>query len=192
MITLGLDLSMTCPGLTIYSGDASAFEFEKCCLYYRANRKPIEWRNILGSRVDDRLGISNEERWDNIAQWAMRCVNSHRQANEPVDAFIEDFSYGSKGMNFGIAENAAITKHYLWKAGAAVLPVSPSVIKKHYTGKGNADKLAMYKTFVLETRLNLMEVFQPKAETVGSPVGDLVDSYALARYGVMGGKSTHK
>jgi hypothetical protein len=135
--------------------------------------------------------VSNEERWDNIAQWLMRCVNSHRQANEPVNAFIEDYSYGSKGMNFGIAEAAAITKHYLWKAAANVLPVSPSTIKKHYSGKGSSNKTAMYAAFVRETHLNLMEVFQPKAEAVGSPVGDLVDSYALARYGVMGGDKTH-
>jgi len=185
MLTLGLDWSMTCPALAVYSGDKENFGFDKCFLYYLSERKPIQWQNITGRKAVD--STNNEERWNAIAEWMAERVNYHRVDNEPIKAYCEDYSFGSKGRSFHIAENMAITKHFLWKMGAKVVPVSPSVIKKFGSGKGNALKEHMFAAFLQETGHNLMSIFQPKATNVGSPVGDIVDAYYICKFGIMVG-----
>lgn len=189
MLIIGADYSMTCPAITMYCGEANQFDFHKCKVRYRSERRPIEWLNIIGTYMDGKLVTCNERRWDELSNWAMNNIVdfSIANSNEAITVYIEDYSFGSAGRGFHIAEAAGLFKHKLWGLGADIVPVSPSVVKKFYSGKGNALKNDMYTAFVKETDINLMAVFQPKAENVGSPVGDIVDSYALCRYGVLVG-----
>jgi hypothetical protein len=59
----------------------------------------------------------------------------------------------------------------------------PTVVKKFARGKGVGTKDQMYEAFVKETGVKLMPLYQPDAEEVGSPVGDLVDSFFICKYG---------
>jgi len=177
---VGIDYSMTCPALTIISQEA-AFGFEQCRLYYLADKLPKDtFLNIDGTRLP--AFESNEERFDHISNWAMFKIRECA-GDDPVAAFIEDYSYASHGKVFHIAENAGLCKHKLWCAGYPITPVPPTVIKKFATTKGNATKDQMYEAFLRDTNIDLMAVFQPKAQKVGSPVGDLVDSFYICKYG---------
>jgi crossover junction endodeoxyribonuclease RuvC len=63
----------------------------------------------------------------------------HHQEAELVA--IEGYSYGSKGRaTFSIAELGGVVRCALYNAGIAYLEVSPAVVKKYATGKGNAPK----------------------------------------------------
>ena len=72
-----------------------------------------------------------------------------------------------------------IFKHKLYKAGVPVTVVEPSKAKKLATGKGNADKAAMYKAFCQETNTDL--IFTLNQKTLTNPVTDIVDSYYILK-----------
>jgi Holliday junction resolvasome RuvABC endonuclease subunit len=57
--------------------------------------------------------------------------------------------------------------------------IEPSRVKKCATGKGNADKQAMYEAFSIETKTNLLSVFNQK--TLSNPVTDVIDSYYILK-----------
>ena len=60
--------------------------------------------------------------------------------------------------------------------------VEPTHVKKYATGKGNADKESMVKTFYMDTGLDLQQIITPNKEKVSSPVTDIVDSFYICKY----------
>jgi crossover junction endodeoxyribonuclease RuvC len=65
----------------------------------------------------------------------------------PDLAVIEGPSYGSKSSSYHqLAGGWWITAHRLWEERIPYGIVPPSKAKKYATGKGNADKLAMFQT----------------------------------------------
>ena len=96
---------------------------------------------------------------------------------------MEDYSFGSKGKVFNIAEATGLFKHKLHQLGIELHTVPPTVIKKFATGKGNADKEMMYKAFVAQGNPELMKWYYDRDVKVGSPVSDIVDAYFVAKYG---------
>lgn len=172
---VGIDYSMSCPSVTWISKDLP-FKFENCHIAYLSEKVA---KSVLPNIHPTRLGKyeNNEHRFDMISMWALDHIP--RRAT----VFIEDYSFGSKGKVFHIAENAGLVKHKLWKLGHNITPIAPTVIKKFATGKGNATKEQMYEVFVNETGVKLLPLYQPKSLKVGSPVGDIVDSYFICKYG---------
>jgi Holliday junction resolvasome RuvABC endonuclease subunit len=57
--------------------------------------------------------------------------------------------------------------------------IEPSRVKKCATGKGNADKQAMYEAFTKETKTDLLSVFDQK--TLSNPVTDVIDSFYILK-----------
>lgn len=94
---------------------------------------------------------------------------------------IEGYSMGSVGAVFNIAENTGVLKHRLFQEKIKWMEVPPSTLKKHATGKGNADKLMMYEKFVEITSIDPRKMLDSKAR-LGSPFTDIADSYHLANY----------
>ena len=52
-------------------------------------------------------------------------------------------------------------------------------MKKFFTGKGNANKDLMYESFVEKTGLDVRSDLDYSKKTLGSPVADIVDAYAI-------------
>jgi hypothetical protein len=127
--------------------------------------------NINGESFQDY--VADVDRFDSISDWAINlCVGASEIA-------VEGYSYGSKGKVFNLAENMGIFKHKLYKAGVPVTVIEPSKAKKLATGKGNADKQAMYEAFSKETNTDLLITFEQK--TLSNPVTDIVDSYYILK-----------
>ena len=59
--------------------------------------------------------------------------------------------------------------------------IVPSVVKKHASGKGNADKQLMYDSFKEHTKKDLMKIFD--MGKLNNPVTDIIDSYYIAKVG---------
>ena len=178
---VGIDYSMTCPAITLARLDAP-FSFATCQLRYLTDRVPVaDLANVVGTRFTNDCP-SNEERFDKISEWAVtsiqKCVG-----NDPFVVYLEDYSFASKGKVFHIAENTALVKHKLYKLGVEIHTIPPTVIKKFARGKGVGTKDQMHEAFVKETGIKLLPIYQPKAEEVGSPTGDLVDSFFICKYG---------
>ena len=175
----GVDYSLTCPSVCIYTGNEKNFNFETCKIFFLANQKKYEnfqYENIEGSQQIQNWKTS-EERYDFISDWALDIFIYHKIE----EILLEDYSYGSKGKIFHIAENTGILKWKLWDAGFKYHMIAPTVIKKFATGKGNANKQKMYESFLQETSRNLQEELVIKSEKIGNPTSDIVDSYFICK-----------
>ena len=170
---IGIDSSITCPCICLYD-ERREFKFENCFFYYLTNTKKFADKilpNITGESFQEY--IQDVDRFDTISDWAMNlCIGSSEVA-------IEGYSFGSKGRVFNLAENMGILKHKLYKAAIPVTIIEPSKAKKIATGKGNADKQAMFEAFTAETGINLMHKFGQ--EKLTNPVTDIIDSYFILK-----------
>ena len=177
MIILGVDLSITSPALCLFRGDK--FEFDKCEFYFLTSKdKYLYVHPKLHGEVFPEY-TCDSERYNNIATWIVDICKS--QSVEKV--FIEDYSYGSKGKVFHIAENGGICKFLLWKNHIDYLAVPPTVIKKFATGKGNADKQKMEESFIAETGFDIKHTLSMTSKQ-WNPSSDLIDSYYICKLGV--------
>jgi len=175
---VGIDYSMTCPAICIL-GDS----FRTSGIHFLTPNKKLQAAHMNMYGHIHRDYKTTEERFFNITNWAMVCLPPNLEENKTI-VYIEDYSMGSTGPTFSIAENTGLLKHYLYKNNVEFHLISPSVIKKDFTGKGNADKSLMYDAFVERTKIDLFQDLHLIRKTkVDSPISDIVDSYALALLG---------
>ena len=115
------------------------------------------------------------ERYDSISDWVLRVTTGSDQIG------LEGYAYNATGRVFNIAENTGVLKYKLYQAGIPVEVIEPTKVKKTFTNKGNADKELMYEFFVNETGIRLQEEITPNKTLLGSPITDIVDSYAICK-----------
>lgn len=175
MVFIGIDYSLTCPCVCI----ARDKQFKNSFFYFLTDSERLEGKayNILGDAHGDYM--CDQQRYENIASWVLSIVSPFR--NEDHYILIEDYSFGSKGRVFNLAENCGLLKYFLYKDGYKFFTVPPTVIKKYATGKGNADKQKMYDAFYALTEIDLTYVYS-KSGKLGSPVTDIVDAFYLTHY----------
>lgn len=175
MIFIGIDYSLTCPCVCV-SKDRT---FENSYFHFLSDQKKVlgEVANILGDEHDEYL--CDQQRYENIASWVINIVAPFR--NQEHYILIEDYSFGSQGRVFNLAENCGLLKYFLYRDGYRFFTVPPTVIKKYATGKGNADKQKMYDAFYEKTLIDLISVYSSKGK-LASPVTDIVDAFYLTQY----------
>lgn len=177
-VVVGIDYSLSCPCLCILKSGTK--DFSKTEIHYLTDNKKLTgvFGNITGHLHED--WTSPEERYENIASWAL-----HEKMSQDDEVYMEDYSFGSKGRVFHIAENAGLLKHQMWKVGIKFVTIPPTVIKKYFTGKGNSDKNKMEEAFKAKTGIDLYKILgKDRGKSVISPVSDIVDAYAIACYGL--------
>lgn len=173
---IGVDLSLTSPAVCVFQGDA--FDLSNCKFYYLTDKKKYE---LTLPQIDGQLFLpynNDQQRYDNISQWILDLAT----LNSADHVFIEDYSFGSTGRVFNIAENCGLLKHKLWKAGIPFTTIPPTVIKKHATGKGNANKEVLQEHFVQKTGLDVKALLG-MTEKQWNPSSDIIDSYFICGCG---------
>jgi Holliday junction resolvasome RuvABC endonuclease subunit len=177
MIVLGVDLSMTSPALCLFKG--TDFSYTTCNFFFLTSMEKFLYMHpkIHGEMFPE-YNIDSE-RFNNIGTWIVDVCKTHEVEN----VFIEDYSYGSKGRVFHIAENGGVCKYLLWKNNIKYEAIPPTVIKKFATGKGNADKQKMQDAFIEETQHNIKQTLR-MTDKQWNPSSDIVDSYFICKYGV--------
>ena len=175
MIYVGIDYSLTSPCVCV-SRDKT---FSNSFFYFLNDRKTVlgKCHNILGEEHEEYL--TDQERYENIASWVLGILSNFEK--EEITILIEDYSFGSKGRVFNLAENCGILKYMLYKRGYKFFTVPPTVVKKFATGKGNATKEKMYDAFVRDTLVDLHNIISPTTK-LGSPTTDIVDAWYIGRY----------
>ena len=181
-MVVGIDYSMSSPAMCLLANDKT---FANSQHYFLTDRKKIissPYGNIHCQLHKPYVtnGCGDIGRFSNIASYF---INVLKEQTKPLRVFIEDYSMGSKGRVFGIAENTAILKYELMNATFDFVTIPPTVIKKFATGKGNADKEMMYKAFVDQNNPDLKKYYAEKSTKVGSPVSDIVDAFFIALLG---------
>jgi hypothetical protein len=172
---IGIDYSLTSPAMCLMTEP----RIGKSVFYFLTNNKKHagNFDNAIG--FEHKEYYCEQERYDNIAEFFLSKIPLHPELPQ---IFIEDYSFGSTGKVFHIAENAGMLKYKLWEVGLKFTTVPPTVVKKFATGKGNADKAKMYEAFYNETGKDYAMLLNRNL-TLGSPVTDIVDSYYIAKYG---------
>lgn len=178
MIIAGIDYSLCGPAICLYKqSDAKRFCYSDCSFFFLTDNKrqsEIRTTNIFGERLTD--WDSSEQRYETIADWALDIVMgcSH--------IAVEGYAYAATSNRiFQVAENTGLLKYKLYQLGVPVTVIPPTDVKKFATGKGNADKNAMYTAFLHETGANIKALLTPKREECVSPVSDIVDSYYICK-----------
>jgi len=182
---VGIDYSLNSPAICIADDN---FDFNKCSFHFLTSKKKHIGKfgkNIFGYEIKDYN--TPIERFSNISTWALDIIHKHKSNTAKV--FIEGYSFGSKGQAvFQIAENCGILKYRLQMSPSMLYDtIVPSVVKKHASGKGNADKQLMYDSFTKHTGVDLMKMFD--MNKLNNPVTDIIDSYYIAKVGYENSKS---
>ena len=186
---IGIDYSLSSPGVCVNTSAAS-FRYENCKFYFLTNTKKYvgTWKEKIafGTSAVEYIGTqhktysSEPERYNNIADWAIDIIKSYTWWQEQPIIQIEDYSFGSTGRVFHIAENLGLLKYKLKiECGWDYTLLAPSVIKKFATDKGNANKELMLGAFQEDTGVNLGELFD---SSVKSPITDIADAYFICKY----------
>jgi len=91
---------------------------------------------------------------------------------------IEGYAMGANGKVFNIAEATMLTKSMIYDKGTPLRIYTPSAIKKFATGKGNANKEAMFKQFNNDSHpfLDLSHL-----QDLKNPQEDIIDSYFIMK-----------
>jgi Holliday junction resolvasome RuvABC endonuclease subunit len=179
MRVYGIDYSMTSPAICLFDGE------EWSVRYLTSTERHVReytFETILGKvnvsgDPHKELWQSQEQRFHNISEWAMACID-----DVEAKVVVEDYAMGAKGKVFHIAENCGLLKYKLWSEGFKFETLAPTALKKFATGKGNADKNSMHTQFVKDTGVDLMKEMTPNAKDCVSPVSDVVDSFYLAKW----------
>lgn len=188
MALLGLDLSITSPGIVVCD--------EKNCImiaYFYPLRKrdigfnkilPFKYKNIpwqfqIVALLEDNLKAkSMMERYDIILFDILKIIDRYHIK----EVFIEGYSYNSVSSSVSkLYEIGGIVRYTLWKRKISYHEFAPTSIKKIFTGSGCADKRQMYQTFVSKRNFpDLLLIFNlEKCKDIAHPVQDIVDAVAL-------------
>lgn len=177
----GLDFSITCPSLCIYSQDLD-FKYENVIFYFnqfRPAKKEIQrWNTTKLSNIvpNAQKEFSTDfDRYYYLADWILSLCHLH----DVKEVIIEGYALGAKGKVFNIAEATSLVKFFLLMADINIKMLPPTVNKKIFTGKGNANKEKMINAFNNMNKIDISEIFFSKKELTCSPVSDIVDSYSL-------------
>jgi hypothetical protein len=177
MVIAGIDYSLCGPAVCLFRTNATGkFSYSGCSFYFLTDNKrqsEVRSMNVFGERLTD--WNSDEHRYETIADWAIDIVMgcSH--------VALEGYAYSASGKVFQIAENTGILKYKLYELSIPVTIIPPTEVKKFATGKGNADKNAMYAAWAHETGVDLKTLLTPKRQECVSPVSDIVDSYYICK-----------
>jgi hypothetical protein len=193
---IGIDYSLSSPGVCVNTSEGE-FRYEDCTFYFLTNTKkyndtfkvitaPVNMRSeavkFIGS--PHQLYTNEPERYSNIADWVIDIIKTqypphHVSKKHPIIQ-IENYSYGSTGRVFHIAENLGLLKYKLkMECGWDYTLLPPSVIKKFATDKGNANKDLMLEAFEKDTGANLPKIFDTTSK---SPISDVADAYFICKY----------
>lgn len=180
MTYFGIDYSMTSPAVCMFDDSAGEFNFNNCHVHYLTQSKKYEvsFKNVQGHYFDYQ---SDMHRYEVISSFFLDRILEREPG---VAVFIEDYSLGSKGRVFHIAENTGVLKYRFFQFQVQYQTVPPTVIKKFATGKGNANKERMQEVFEEENTIRLKEELN-QTEKQWNPSSDIIDAYYICKYGFM-------
>jgi hypothetical protein len=177
-MVVGIDYSMSSPAMCLLANDKT---FANSHHYFLTDRKTIANSSVDNVHCELHKPYENDiERFTNIADYFINVLVSIKDS---LSIFIEDYSMGSKGRVFNIAENTAILKYKIFELDHSFTTIPPTVIKKFAAGKGNADKDMMYKAFLDRNNPDIKRFYAKTEAKIASPVSDLVDAYFIALLG---------
>ena len=176
----GIDYSLTSPAICVAEVLDNNIKFEDCRFHYIRQTKSQDTFKVFNAYEYPKYS-SEIERYIALADWTIEVIRWYNGRVKCV--YLEDYAFAATGRVFNIAENMGVLKCRLLKEKFKYVTIPPTVVKKHATGKGNANKELMYDTFLAETKVGLKEELTPRSTSITNPVSDIVDAYYICRTG---------
>ena len=173
-MTIGIDYSMSCPAVCVYSETPQ---------FWMAHGREYPALPALTTVV-----ISTTEMMARAEFVARSLIAWIAQWPDIRTVAIEGYAFSSTGRVFQIGEHTGILKYLLHQQHYTITSTPPTVVKKFATGKGNADKSRMTRTFLDQypSAKVWCPVFFPRtpdtASFAKSPLSDLADAYWIAKH----------
>lgn len=183
MIFAGIDYSTSSPAICVWNTKDIKYSSINFLTPIKKHGIAFNSINLYGNRMPK--FVSDEEKYDYIGSYFIDIIIK----NNVDKVFIEDYSFGSTGMVFNIAENLGLLKHKLYKSNIPFKLYPPTTIKKYATGKGNADKNLMYDFFIKDTGIELTKHLCFDKVRIDSPISDIVDCYFIMKKGYVDEKT---
>ena len=177
----GIDYSLTSPAICVVEIIDNDIKFENCKFHFLKQNKSHESIGEVFLAYNYPEYTDDIDRFSKLASWTIECIRWYDGRVSKV--YLEDYAFAATGRVFNIGENMGILKKQLKEDGFKYTTIPPTVIKKHATGKGNANKDLMYETFLSETQVDLQSQLSPKSTKISNPVSDIVDAYYICRTG---------
>lgn len=205
MLKIGIDFSLTSPGICINMQDEyhfiSLFDTSSVKDWEKSNKfethrnlstiiQTIPYRRIT---QEGDYNLSEGLKMTNARILAERIVIilSDIVKGDDVTIGIEGFSFGSKSSSYIdlVMYQTILRVRLIEEFGEVLVVLSPSHIKKSFTGKGNANKELMIKSFIesddekiLKNNFHkyIKEIYKDSI-VVDKPIDDLVDSFAILK-----------
>ena len=177
----GIDYSLTSPAICVAKIINNDIKFENCKFHFLKQNKSHESIGEVFLAYNYPEYTDDIDRFSKLASWTIECIRWFDGRVSKV--YLEDYAFAATGRVFNIGENMGILKKQLKEDGFKYTTIPPTVIKKHATGKGNANKDLMYETFLSETQVDLQSQLSPKSTKISNPVSDIVDAYYICRTG---------
>lgn len=195
MITVGIDLSLSSPGMCIFDPCAKIVY----CFFLPSRRKDIPRRFDCespwsgGCQICVRVlkpyppGVTgDQERYEHVTTELVERIKACHQTGVRTNIFMEGYAFGCRGSahSYKLAELTGILKQNLFREGLTVVSVPPTQVKKSFSGKGSATKVEMYRVFHTRVDVDLLRRFEMlQCKGVPNPVQDIVDAFAVMEYG---------
>lgn len=173
----GIDYSYGCPALCFWD-DTTELKFDnlRFYAYYTVAKYCRQIRsNILFLKQPDYS--NNEERFANIAKWAEAVILTEK----PDFISLEGYAMGNSSNSNNIcqtAENTGLLKQALRRNGYDFEIITPSYVKKEFTGVGNALKPVMIFHFEGIFNVNMRAIMDNLDAKDPKPIDDLIDGFA--------------
>lgn len=177
MIYVGIDYSLSSPAVCVFNDTAGDFCFKNCTFTVITDKKIAHsLKNVF--LYPHKPWTNPNERYHKIATELLMSIDiGFGYGNYRI--CIEDYSMGSRGKVFHIAENTQVLQYLLWTSGQPYFKIAPTVLKKFATGKGNSNKQQMYDAFVGQEGVDLIQTMGRK--NCDSPVSDIIDAFFLCK-----------
>lgn len=198
---IGIDFSINSPSITIYDQDTYRFislfncdadDFTKSKKYETHQKLQPFIQMIPYKRKIDKTDYQTEQTTKLndaifLAETILHSIKSVVVDEVPIIG-IEGFSYGSKSASYiDLIFYQSVLRYKLSEEFGAdnIRIISPTEIKKKFSGKGNANKMLMIDTFVEKFgdlfNQDLIDIIKSTKESKIKPIDDIVDSFAIIK-----------
>lgn len=181
MIIAGLDISLTSPGVVKFILDDTTLDIT-CKTWIGFTSVKKDYDKCKGNLLFYKKFPNYFER----SIWIRDSIMDFLFASGHVDyAAVEDYPYGgASGQVFHIGGFTEIIKLQLYQKNISQRLYDITLIKKMATGRGNADKLAMYDAFMkipVEERIDISKLPIVETSKGKSPTSDIIDAFYITK-----------
>jgi len=183
MYYIGIDMSVASPGLVIYNEIHNKYFF----YFYAIRKKEMDFyedtKKYCIKSFEYPEWNTREERFEKICDHILKRIQFCIGPQEKHKIGIEGYSFGSQSQSMSrLYEIGGVIRNKLYNEKYNFIELSPTKIKKNFTGKGNVNKVFMYEQFKEERLVDFFDILSIKESKVGnipSPISDFVDAYAI-------------